>query len=143
LAAHRRKGSFVPDFRLSFAKRILDAPAAALAALGTRIEYGRRAEGDPLPALNINVVSDPRPLHFKGDQELRQSRFQVDVFAATIKEAIEIAEAAIEAVKDPADVDGIHFERATIEGPETSGDQETGLYVNRARFDALAWHKPI
>lgn len=131
------------DFRLSFVKRILDAPSPALAALDDRVEYGRRGEGDPLPAMDLNVASDERPDHYKGAQGLRMSRIQVDVFAATMKEAIEIAEAAIAVVREPGDVDGIHFERSAIEGPETSGDQETGLYVNRARFDALVWHKPI
>lgn len=126
----------------AFLKRILDdAPTAAL--VDDRAEYGRSAETVPLPRIDLNVTSDPRPDHFKGAQGLRMSRVQVDVFSATLSEALEIAELAIAAIRDPAVVDDVTFERSGIEGPETSGTQEAALYVNRARFDALVWHKQI
>lgn len=132
------------DFRRAFVKRLLDAaPLAAL--VDDRVEFVRRNEGDPLPALVVNVISDVRPLHYKGEQGLRESRIQVDVFAETLGEALSIADLAIAAVADPTTVQDpggpdVRFERATIEGPETSGSQEASLYVNRARFDALVWH---
>jgi hypothetical protein len=127
-------------WQAAFLKRILDAPGIA-AQVDDRVEFLRRSEGDPLPAINLFVASDDRPDHFKGAQELRRSRVQVDVMADDMLEALDLAERAIAAVRDPATVEDVIFERASIEGPETSGEQETGLYVNRARFDALVWHR--
>lgn len=127
-------------WQAAFLKRILDTQAIA-DLVGDRVEYGRRNEGDPLPAIDLNVTSDDRPDHFKGAQGLRMSRVQVDVFADDLVEALEIAELAIAAVRDPATVEDVQFERAGIEGPETSGSQETSLFINRARFDALVWHR--
>jgi hypothetical protein len=130
----------VPDFRTSFRKRLLDDPALST-ALGSRIDWGIRPTGSPLPALCMHITSDPRPLRFGGRQELRQSRIQIDIFSDIgAGETIELAEAVILLIGVPFEEDGVRFEMPDIEGPETSGNQEERIYVHRARLDVLAWH---
>src|SRR5690349_16150081 len=79
----------------------LQAIAALTALVGSRIDWGFRPE-PPTPALVLEIVSDPRPAHFKGDQGLRQTRVQVDAWADTRMKAKRVAELAIRGLRDPA-----------------------------------------
>ena len=51
--------------------------------IGGRIEWGRRIEA--IPAVTLQVVSDPRPQHMKGFQTVRSTDVQIDVRSATAR----------------------------------------------------------
>lgn len=133
----------MPDFKHAFRKRLTDDVAFS-ALQGGRINWGIRKSGSPLPATCMHVTSDPRPNHFSGRQLLRQTRIQIDCFSdLSVSEATEIAEAALLLIGVPFELEGFRFDMPTVEGPETSGNQEERIYVHRARLDVLAWHAPV
>lgn len=131
----------------------LNARGALTALLGSGgVDWGILPQEANRPALILNVVSDPRPDHFGGEQGLRQTRVQADAWSdVSADEAARIAEEAIRAVRpdpltDGADLTGawseggVRFDRPQIEGPEDGGEQLDTLYAFRARTDLLLWH---
>jgi hypothetical protein len=141
------------ELEIATRKRLLDLDPLT-DQVEERVDWGFRPE-PPLPAVVLEIVSDPRPAHFKGDQGLRVTRVQVDVWAATRMAAKRIAQLVINELKPPAVVlipegspgwvagmaGGVRFERAFCDGPELT--RETGAtpntIVHRARFDLLIW----
>lgn len=130
----------MPDYRVSFRSK-LKASTELVDIVGDRLDWGPRADGSGLPAVCMHVTSDPRPKHFTGWQGLRETRIQIDCFSDVgVDEALAIAELVFLAIGGPFVLDGVRFEMPSIEGPETSGNQEERIYVHRARLDVLAWH---
>lgn len=129
----------MPDHRRSFRKR-LTQDAGLKTIVGDRIDFGLRPQGENLPGISLSVISDPRPNHFQGRQELRQTRYQIDAFGLTADQVTRAAERCIEILEVPATVDGVRWEKPLFEGPEDSGSQEDALFVHRARLVVLAWH---
>lgn len=107
---------------------------------GGRVYWGERPQGTAFPAIVLQVISDPRPTHLKGYQELRSTLVQLDVYATTYAAALAIARQAIAIMKVPATVSGKVFsacfvdnQRDTIEVVETSK-------VYRQSVDLSQWH---
>jgi hypothetical protein len=141
---------------LEIATRLrLQAIPALVALVGPRIDWGFRPEPE-VPALVLEIVSDPRPDHFKGAQGLRQTRVQVDAWAADRLTAKRVAQLAMNGLRPAAVIDlpaegepgwieglapGVRFERSTAEGPElgTFPGATPNSIVHRARFDLLTW----
>ena len=123
------------SFEIAVAKRLLDDPAAA-AKVATRVDWMRRP-GQALPAYTLQIISDPRPQHYKGFQGVRPTRVQVDCWGATFADAIALRDIAI-AVLTPADeVAGVRFDRASVplvrpgfdgDGTATDGQPRGELY---------------
>lgn len=55
------------------------APVTAL--VGTRIRQLRLRQGDTLPAVRVQVISEPTEYHLRGGVGLYRSRVQVDAYA--------------------------------------------------------------
>jgi hypothetical protein len=100
-------------------------------------------EGTGLPYIRYQVISDPRPEHLKGYQTARQSRVQVDCFAATYGAARQLAENVIAAVDTPGVYGTTRFGRVKAEGPMDRGEDIDGLgYVHRLHLDLIIEHRP-
>ena len=68
--------------------------AALLASSGVtalapapRINWGTHPQGEPLPALVLNVISDAEGLTMQGPDGLSEGRVQIDAYAMTYGEA--------------------------------------------------------
>ncbi|SNT43578.1 Protein of unknown function [[Luteovulum] sphaeroides subsp. megalophilum] len=71
---------------------LLGAPAITALA-GTRINFGRHPQGDPLPALVLTTVSDREGLTLDGPDGLQRARVQIDCYAASYGEAKRLSRA--------------------------------------------------
>lgn len=60
---------------------------------GTRINFGSHPQGDPLPAIVLNVISEIDDLHMQGADQFPEALVQVDCYAATYKAAKQVSRA--------------------------------------------------
>ena len=127
------------DFEQGVRARLL-ANATVAAGVSTRIFWGERLQGTSFPAILLDVVSDPNPMHLKGYQETRSTLVQLDVYATTYAAALSIARAAIEVLKVPATINGKVFGHAEVlnrrPGKEISGTAN----IHRQSVDFSIWH---
>lgn len=128
------------DLQSGLRSRLL-ADVAVAAAVGTRVSWVDRPQGSGLPAIVLQVVSDPRPAHLKGLAGARMTRVQMDVFAAAYGAALALARAAIAAVKDPATVSGKSFGPAFVDGQRDLAEDVSGTLVHRQSVDLMVWHE--
>lgn len=68
---------------------------ALSATVGTRVDWGLRPQGKGLPAVTLNVISDPRDYHMGGADRTQQYRVQVDCYGATYAAANTVRDAVI------------------------------------------------
>lgn len=128
-------------------QRLLDdAAVAGLVGVhpddgGKSIEWTVRRQGAPLPAVLLQVVSDPRPQTHDGFDSIRTARVRVSVLAATRHEVMVLREAVIVALAEAGDFGGVWFDRARIELVfDAGGPSETG-FIHRDSIDFNIWHK--
>lgn len=130
---------------IAVSARLLGAPAIADPTEG-RIEWMRRSDG-VLPAIVLQIISDPRPQHLKGFMSARPTRVQVDVWAASPRAAAELREAVITVLIEPAHIEGVRFGRAQIvnvrpgfEQLEAGSDQQPRGELYRESIDVIFTH---
>lgn len=75
-------------------RALLTGNAAVTAIVGGRINFGAHPQGQPLPAIVLNTVSDIEDYHMNGAGGLSTGRVQVDVYAGTYGAAKIAARAA-------------------------------------------------
>jgi len=124
------------------ARLAADPGVAALA--GPRIYWLVRPQGmpDDLPALVLQIISEERLQHLKGWQDMFEARLQVAALALRYSQSRQLAEAAIGALIDVAEVDdpagsNIIFWRGAVDGPRDLGNQEETRFVHRAVVDLV------
>jgi hypothetical protein len=64
-------------------RSILLASSGVTALVGTRVNFGTHPQGQPYPALVLNVISDAEDYHMNGPNGLFQGRVQVDCYGLT------------------------------------------------------------
>lgn len=69
--------------------------AAVSAASGGRVDWGRRPQGDPLPAVRLRMISGPRPTSTDRGSNLAFSRVQADCYGETFLQARDLARAVM------------------------------------------------
>lgn len=93
-----------------------------------------------MPALVLTAVSDDRPQHLKGFS-LSPGRVQVDTYAATPKEAWDLAEAALAALVPGGNFNGHAFSRADISiGPRDLPERVANTTIFRVSMDLTFHH---
>lgn len=135
------------DFYGGVTARLLTDPAVSGIA-DQRVNWGLRPQGEPLPAVTLQVVSDPRPAHLKGFDGARATRLQCDCWAETLTQALALARAVIAALKDPATVSGKKFGNALVDGQRDLGEtvgsgsdaRASGTFIHRQSVDLIIWH---
>lgn len=122
------------------ARLLADTDLAAL--VGDRINWLTRPEEDGLPAITLQVISDPRPQHFDGFQELRETRVQVDVWAQDYLAALNVTETTIAALASETTTGGTHFRRSFIDSLSDTTERLGQISIYRTTFDIVVWHSP-
>lgn len=128
------------DYSNAVRQRLLDdVPLNAIVA--GNIDWGKRPDIDGITAVTLRAIADPRDMHFKGPQELRETTIQIDVWSGvSIEDARAAANRIVQILQSPAIVGTVRLDPAFFDGPEDSGSQEETLYVHRSRLIARLWH---
>lgn len=69
--------------------------SAVSAFVGVRVDWGSRVQGEPLPALVLNVISGAEGLTLQGPDGLHEGRVQVDCYALTMGAATQLSRAVL------------------------------------------------
>lgn len=120
----------------------LKAAAIVNDAAGGRIYRDERPQGDPLPAIVILLVSDPRPRTFSGPQSIRRARLQIDCLARSRGVADELAEAVINAVDGHALAALPTVESARVVDTRNDSSRDSPATTFRTAIDVMVWHYP-
>jgi hypothetical protein len=128
-----------PDFEGAVRGRILTT-AATLHLADNRVTWGGRPQDAGLDAITLHVISDPRPQHLKGFQDLRETLVQIDCDAVSHRRAKILADAVVDALVPEAVFGGITFDRSHVDDVRTGGTQtSTNGYVYRRSIDLRVW----
>lgn len=92
-----------------------------------------------MPAVTLQIVSDPRPQHLKGFQELRDTHVQVDVWSITYVTNKTITEAVLTALVPEVTSNGIRFNRAMVDSVRDLGESTATQFVHRTSIDLIVW----
>ena len=91
-------------------------------ATGGRIEVGRTFTA--LPAISLQIISDPRPQHFKGFHGTRSTDVQIDIWAKTVETGGPLREQVIALLVAAANSEGVQFQRAMISNVRGGAEQQ-------------------
>jgi len=116
------------------------AASTVTALVGQRVSWLDRPQGSALPSVTLQTISDGRPQHFGGLQDLRPTRVQIDVWAATYASSRAVAEAVIAAILPAETINGVRFSRSFIDSLNDLSERlgETSIY--RTSIDVIVWH---
>lgn len=112
--------------------------------VATRINWGRRVQGEPLPGLTLMNVSPGRSYTYQGPAGLSGPRVQFDGYALDFLTAKAIGRALITTLETPLTIGGIAFGPAFLaaeRGPETQ-DLGGGAQVFGISLDFFIWFSP-
>lgn len=113
---------------------------AAAPAVGTRVYWGIRPQNGALPAIVLTTVADQRSQNMKGFDTFQAKRVQVDCYASTYEQAVDLREAVIAGVV-PAATQGVtRFLRSFVNNTMARGEDVTAGYVHRQMLDLTVWH---
>ncbi len=79
-------------------RSMLRAVPAVAALCRVRVDWGKRPQGDPYPAICLHLIGDREGHTLQGPDGLSQGRVQVDCFAETYGEAAAVARAVRDAL---------------------------------------------
>lgn len=114
---------------------------AALAA--GRIYRDERPAGSALPAVRMQVISDPRPSTMDGRQSLRETTVQFDCMGLERKDADDLAEQVITIAEQAGTVGGTSFQRSFVDSLRTYSERSTdGVVTYVSSLDLRVWHSP-
>ncbi len=110
---------------------------------GGRVYRDVRPQGSTLPAIRMQQITDTVSPLMKGDDSLRETLIQIDVFASSRGEADEIGRAVEQARPVRATIGSTDFRRVFIDGGDTDSENPaSGGTIYRTRIDLLVWHRP-
>jgi len=116
------------------------ANATISALVGTRVDWGVRPQGKPLPAITLTLVNDNRDQTMAGLQVTQGPLVQVDCWALTYAETVTLREAVVTLLATAATQGSCKFLGAqsinTLDLPEST---DAG-FVHRAVIRANVWH---
>lgn len=101
-------------------------------------------QGKELPYIRLQYPSNTAIRHLQGDTGLRAAWLQVDCFAKTFKASWQLAEAARDALLDPATAGGVAFVTAEADPPVPERGEDTPEgYIHWTRVDLRIWHRLV
>lgn len=107
-------------------KRLVDAGVA-----GGNVYWVERPQAGPLPALVLQIVSEDRPQHLKGFEDMRTARVQFAALSKIYLEAKGILEAAIAVATPNASVTlddkTVEYWRASLDGLRDTSEDVPGI----------------
>lgn len=116
-------------------------------AAGGQVHWLTRPQGDDLPAITLQTVSGDRPRTYGGIQDWRESRVQLDIWAASYGAARSILEAAIAALSPKVVENGVFFDTTSFENERDYAefDRNSSLAtttIYRTGIDLIVRHSP-
>lgn len=126
------------DFQGALRARAL-ADTTVSGMINDRAYWVQRVQSEGVPAIVFNIVSDPRPQHLKGFNDLRETSFQADCLGSTSIEASELGEALIAALAPAVTAHGIIFNRAMITDVRGGGNTSGETFIHRTSVDFAVW----
>lgn len=123
------------DMQGALRARITGAATSA----GSRVYWVERPQLAALPAVTLQIISDLRPQHLKGFDDLRDTRVQIDCWADTYAAVTTLKEAVLAAAVPENTSNGIQFNRAIVDGERDLGERAGEKFVHRASLDLIIW----
>ena len=114
----------------------------AATSAGTRVYWVDRPQAAALPAVTLQIVSDPRPQHLKGFDSKFGTLVQIDCWGDSYGAVAALKEAVLAAVVPENTSNGIVFDRAMIETTRDLGERTETKFVHRASIDVTVWWRP-
>jgi len=126
----------------------LEADPNVTALVDDRVYWLVRPQGSPLPALVVQIISEERTQHLKGFDDAFEATVQVAAQAERYSLSRQLAEAAVAALIDVAEVDdadgsSVVFWRGSVDGPRDLGGQEETRFVHRAVVDLVIRYRSV
>ena len=127
------------SWKAALVTRLLATPGV-FALTGDNIEWDERAPDAPMPAITLQVISDPRPQNHDGFDPFRGTRVQVNCLARTAAQAEALLELVIPVLVLPAVVGSTTFLRSFVDGGGSDAEQTDTGRICRERTDLIIWH---
>ena len=122
------------------ARRLL-ADGAVAALVAQRVDWDEREQRAPMPAVVLQLISDPRPQNMDGFDPIRPSRVRINCLSKDKAESAALREAVIAALVGEGTFDGIWFDRATVDAVRPLGERTDTGFVHREAVDIIFWHE--
>ena len=125
------------DMQGALRARLVNQTAAA-----AKVYWLTRPQATDIPAITLQTISGDRPQTYAGFQEWRESRVQLDTWAATYSSARAMLEAAITALQPLGTSNGVRFDRTEFEGERDGTDRLGTDTIYRTGIDLIVRHAP-
>lgn len=126
------------DMQGALRARLLGATPAA-----QRVYWVTRPQASALPAITLQTLSGAYPQTYSGLQATRETRVQMDAWAASHAEASAIAAAAVTALQPKATTNGVRFDAIHFEGERDFIERAGTTDIYRTSIDLIVWHYPV
>jgi hypothetical protein len=127
------------SWKAALVARLLTTPEV-FALTGNEIEWNDLAADAPLPAITLQVISDPRPQNHDGFDGFRGTRVQVNCLARTASQAEALLELVIPVLVLPAVVGSTTFLRSFVDNGGSDAVNTPAGRLCRERSDLIIWH---
>lgn len=126
------------DMQGALRARLLNQTAA-----GTRVYWLSRPQTSALPAITLQTIAGGRPRTYDGLQAFRDTRVQMDIWAASYAEARSVAEAAIGALEPiKTTSNGVIFDSIFFDSESDALERVGTTDIHRTSIDLIVWHQP-
>lgn len=133
----------------ALASRLI-AAGPVVALVGTRVWVLKLPQNPVMPAVRVQLISEPREYHLRGDQDARRARVQIDAFTAESTGGDPYAAATILAdAIEAAVVTGSPYTQGTVKVLGCFRDNRVPVYeagelrLVRVMQDFIVWWKPV
>lgn len=129
------------DFEGALRARLTGA-AAVTAIVAQRIYWVDRPQAQPLPAITLQIIDEPRDQHMGGFQNLQFVLVQIDIWATTYAQGKALKEAVIAAVTPEVTANGIEFGTATNIRIRDLSERTETQFIHRPSIEARFNYSP-
>jgi len=135
------------DMYQALRSRLLTGDGMA-ALVSNRVDWDLRPAGKPLPAITLQVITDPDEQTYEGPQVLRSTLVQMDIWAIDRATTVAIKKTALPAILPAVRMDGIRFEQSFVNDSQDTTETATVSSIGtstvfRTRVDLRVWSAPI
>ena len=121
--------------------RILAATGMS-ALVGPRVDWGAAKQGDPMPRIEMHVISDPPDMNMAGPSGWSAARVQADVRARSVTEAKAVADLIVPLFNGVRiDTDALRTRSFVLDRSSSTESDKAGI-IHRVQIDLQVWHTP-
>ena len=119
-------------------RSILKNTVSVADMVGARIDFGIRPNGQSLPAIVLNTISDIQDIHMNGIG-LNDGRVQVDCYGATYKDSFDLSQTVLLALNFYRGGGFLIIEHLSTQHTRDSGSNEVSTYYRAGMDFKTAW----